>query len=132
MKKIKIIIAVLLIAVLLMLLMFFVNPLRQSKNMIRKNILDGIPLGTTMRDATQIIENRFKWKIDYVNYKCGYSVDHDGIPGEGMGITIGKMYIRIHLGNYRNIFRTDVVAYLGFDDDSKLIDVSVRKDIDGF
>lgn len=127
----RIITVLLLIAVLLMLLMFFVNPLRQSKNMIRKDILNSIPLGTTMSDATQIIENRSEWRIDYINYKCGYSVDHDGIPGEGKGITIGKMYIRIHLGNYRNIFRTDVVAYLGFDGDSKLIDVSIRKDIDG-
>ena len=59
-----------------------------------------------------------------------YTVDENGRPYMGGSKTICSQSIRIHLGEYRNLFRVDVIAYLGFDDEAKLIDVHVAKEKD--
>jgi len=85
-----------------------------------------------MDDAIQIIETKEDWKISHIDFKYGYQVDKNGRPGVSRGATIGKMYMQVHLGNYHNIFLTDVVAFLGFDNESKLIEVSIQKYVDAF
>ena len=86
-----------------------------------------------MEYTIEKIESDYKkWTIRTVNNEHGYYVDFDGIPGEFGDICIGNKYIRLHIGEYFNPFETDVVAYFAFDENSNLIDISVRKDTDSF
>lgn len=124
------IIFVVFIIVLILLIFASLNPLRYSLKYIKDYVIESIPLGTDIESAVRIMENN-KWEIVYINDKHGYSVDADGRPGiYSNSVCIGKKSIRAYLGSYRNIFETDVTAYFGFDENSKLIDIAIRKDTD--
>ena len=109
------------------------NPLLKSPDNIRKKILREIPIGTSMTETEQLIENKSNWTIQHISYEHGYGIDINNTPLEDGKTTVGSKYMRIHLGEYSFVLSTtDVIAYLGFDENSNLIDVSIRKDIDSF
>jgi hypothetical protein len=114
------------------------DPLRRSKEKIRESILEYIPIGTTLSDAVKIIEDNRKWTLEYVNNDSGYIISN-GIPYEyGSIITsdddvvianaIGDKAAIVNIGNYKSPYRIDVMVFFGFDENKKLIEVSVRKD----
>lgn len=121
---------VLLISILGMVIMMMINPLRSSEEQIRKNMLELTPIGMSMDDVIKVIQSNDKWEIEWINNEYGYGIDNSGTPGENRDMRIGEKSIRIHLGEYRTLFVTDVLVYYGFDTDSKLIEISVRKDTD--
>jgi len=88
-----------------------------------------------MEDVINIIEKNKKWKIDTISNNGGYMLQH-GSPtfvtpyNIDFGGAIGTQSIRANLGEYRNIFVTDVLVFFGFDENSRLVDLHVRKDID--
>lgn len=124
---IRIIILIVCVLIISALIVMLLNPLRRSESDIRDMVLESIPIGTEMEDAIEIITNNSKWEVMHIDYEHGYNVS---ISYGNEEIVVGVKNMWIHLGFYRNIFRTDVTAYLGFDSNSKLIDVAVRKDTD--
>ena len=108
------------------------NPLRRSLEEIRAYLLEFTPIDMSMEDVVKFINRHEEWNIVQIDYEYGYSIDNWGVPG-GSGsedISIGEKSIRVIIGYYRDFFQTAVSAYYGFDENSKLIGIAVRKDTD--
>jgi len=103
-----------------------INPLIQSENQLRNNLLEQTPIGTSMNDVVQFIKTKKNWEIDYISQEKGF-VHQGRKPME----TVGEKSIRVHLGEYRIFskyyFVTDVTVYYGFNDKAELIDIWVWK-----
>lgn len=101
------------------------NSLRKSETEIRDAILELTPIGTSMDDVIRVIESYGKWE-------WGGHISPNGFPTDASGNTrIGEQSIRVTIGTYKNFYKTFVVVFWGFDGDSNLIDIRVRKDIAG-
>ncbi|MCL2047723.1 MAG: hypothetical protein FWG87_03245 [Defluviitaleaceae bacterium] len=94
------------------------NPLRWSEQMIRTRMLKLTPIGTSIEEVVDVVENNKKWKA-YPVLNHGYN---DRV--------IGVKEMQVHIGGYRTIFHTDIIIFYGFDEDSKLIDIAVFKEVD--
>ena len=104
------------------------NLLRKPEEEIKANILELTPIGTSMDDVINVIESNESWVVMYIS-------DRGGVPqGElgKVGDAIGEKTISVILGSYRNIFKTYVVFWWAFDENSKLIEVFIEKAILGF
>jgi hypothetical protein len=120
--------AVIIIAVAILLS----NPLRRSEESIRSNMLKLTPIGTSMEDVINVIENNKNWKIRYT-FDNGYSMLGGRPSGPYYGddgTIVGVKSIDAHIGEYRTIFATDVLIFYAFDENLKLINIAVRKDTD--
>lgn len=134
-KRVKcfflIIIIIVLIAVMINVTIVVKNPLRKSNEQIRNMVFKIFPRGSKMDYIIEKIRSDYKnWTIRTVSNEYGYGVDSNGVPTEEGTICVGNKYIRVHLGGYFNPFETNVVAFFAFDENSNLIEVSVRKDTD--
>lgn len=107
------------------------NPLRKSEEKIREDLLELMPVGTSMKETMQVTTSK-EWELEWVDDDSGYLVTATGIPVEGAHSNIGEKSMKICMGkyNYRILFPVYVIAYFGFDKDSKLVDISVTKYID--
>ena len=149
MKKIMIYILLGLLALILIPIAFFglrivfdlSNPLRQPVEQIRADILDITPLGTSIEDAIEILEmvrNDRNWGRLSINAGRGVLYAELGLPGRPEDIAqnrltiIGEHSLIMNLGGYRNFFGTGVVVWWAFDEDEKLIDVYVQKQMTGW
>ena len=150
MRKIMICIALVIVTILLILIISpFVrilfdlqNPLRQSHEQIREEILELTPIGTSMDDVFRVVESNEKWKIDeYRNQNQGYLVPATVSTSEPIGEKSVKANIGVYSGEFRfntdpinafwfAIFTTGVNVYWAFDENSKLIEVFVHKETD--
>lgn len=124
----------LLIIIGLLLIIFIVlvtHPLWRSDKKIREDLFNKLPLGTYMEDVVQYVESKEKWEIKWIDYELGfyYSGQKDD-PVGGEDRPIGEKSILVYMGNYKLIFQTDVEAYFGFDENSKLIEIWVRRSTD--
>ena len=136
-KKVKYFLLVILIIVLITAIinvtMEVKNPLRKSNEQIKHMLLEIFPKGSKMDYTIEKIRSDYKsWTIRTISNEYGYGVDSNGIPTEDGTTYVGNKYIRVNLGKYFNPFETSVVVFFGFDRDSNLIDISVRKDTDSF
>jgi arginine deiminase len=48
------------------------NPLRRSETRIREDILKITPIGTSMDEVIEIIQNNEKWELFNISYERGY------------------------------------------------------------
>ena len=126
----KKIIYILLSSLLVIILIIVLNPLRRSGETIRKKLLKLTPSGTSMDKVVAIVKKNKKWELVYVSTEYGYGIMHNGLPSSSGVETIGVKSMRVDLGEYHTIFWTGVVVFYGLDEDSKLIDIAVRKDYD--
>jgi len=108
------------------------NSLRHSAEYTRERLLKQTPIGTSVEDVIKINKKRIWRTIDWISYEHGYGIDKWNTPSESGKTTIGVKSIRVHLGTYWVLFRTDVIVFYGFDEYSKLVDLHVRKDTDSF
>ena len=110
----------------------FSNPLRKSEERIREDMLELTPIGMSMGEVVEVIKSNEEWTIDWITYDYGYGLDRAGSPGEDYHVEIGEKSIRIYIGKYNVgiIVPVHVIVYYGFDEDSQLIDIAVRKDMD--
>ncbi|GEN45959.1 hypothetical protein [Alkalibacillus haloalkaliphilus] len=127
MKKILIVISIfLLILVIILGIRLITNPLVQSEEEIRENMLKETPMGTQMEDVIEFLEGNEEWEIKSIRYENGFY--HQGITPRR---EIGEKSIRVHMGYYRAFYkfflRTDVSLYYGFDENGELIEIWVRK-----
>lgn len=105
--------------------------LRKPEEEIRLILLEIFPKGTHMEDTIEKIRSEYTdWEISFIRHNYGYGIDPKGIPGEIGQTMVGSQSIRVHMGEYGDPWATDVVVFFGFDEDSKLVDISVRKDVD--
>jgi len=128
------IIAITLIIIVTVVIMHLSNPLRRSIERIRADMLELTPVGTSIEDVNKAIENNDKWRI-FATYNSGYYI-RNGIPRIADMHTnnnvhvIGVKTIQADIGTYNwlfIIFKRSVSVYYGFDKDSNLVDITVRK-----
>ena len=115
--------------------------LSRPESAIRRDILRITPIGTSMEDVLKVIEDR-GWKLRYTSRTSGYFITHrngrtrvnDGASlsqiESGRYVEIGTKSIRIDLGEFRAIFDIGVDVYFAFDNEWKLIDVAIRREMD--
>jgi hypothetical protein len=107
--------------------MLSTNPLRQSEDNIRMQILATVPLGSSVREVDSYIEAQ-GWKSSYNWEGTPTHLTETFYPG-----VKGQHIIGADLGHYRGILgRVDLDAYWGFDAAGKLIDLHVRKMVGTF
>ena len=117
------------------------NPLRNSEETIRKKLLKATPIGTEMQDVINEI-NSHKEYIDVDNYDHGYYVRKNGYSptittykpsSETLEKTVGEKHTHVFIGeyNYHLFFVACVVALYGFDENDRLVDIAVYKELDG-
>lgn len=106
---------------------YLFNPLRKSEASIRTDILEITPIGMNIDDALNVIENE-NWTNVGINYSRGVS----RVEIQQLNENVGTKSIKARLGRYTTFFETQVIAWWAFDENLKLVDVFVRKDIHGF
>ncbi|WP_373231861.1 hypothetical protein [Cohnella sp.] len=123
-KMIFAIVLILIAALLIAGIRLVFNPLTRSEDTIRQKMLSQFPVGTQMDDIIQFANLKEGWSDVGISYINGYRIDR--------GEEVGKKHISVHIGEYQIIFVTDVEVYFGFNENSELIDIRVRKTIDSF
>jgi len=113
------------------------NPLRKLPEEIKIIFLEFTPVGTSMEDVLYVIKDNEEWESGYVNDKQGYTVFRgrvgDYIPNDLESYFVGVKSIRATVGTYYNGYLlTHVEIFWGFDEDSNLVDLDVRKTTDNF
>ncbi|WP_206669896.1 hypothetical protein [Paenibacillus luteus] len=88
-----------------------------------------IPLGTHMYEAIHFAKKKKGWSDIKIDDAHGYPSNVD------FGTFVGEKHFSVHAGDYRSIlnlyfFVADVRIYFGFNENSELIDIRVRKEID--
>lgn len=134
-KIISVILLIIVLLIIIVVIRLITNPLLKSNQEIRENLFEVLPMGTKMDEVIKHINSKRKSEIDWIDYDSGfyYSFHHGDVIG-GRDRVIGEKSIRIVLGTYYNPypFETAVVVHFGFDENSELIEIWVRKDTDAF
>ena len=107
--------------------------LRSSEEEIRESILEFTAIGMSFEDVENVINDNEEWKIRHISER-GYAVNN-GVPGTytSYDYRVGEKSIQGWIGGYQSgiFFWTDVLVFWAFDENSELIDIAVRKDMDG-
>ncbi|MDE6670806.1 MAG: hypothetical protein K2K16_01275 [Ruminococcus sp.] len=141
-KFIKVVLIVI-ISVLAYVLLWTFFPIVLSNKSVRNYVIREISIGTSWEDATKII-NENKWVIKIVDIEHGLeindsaeSVDFASTDEMSNGSKyassriVGKKAMFVELGEFYSPFHTAVFAYLAFDENDSLMEVAIRRDIDG-
>jgi len=124
-----------LVVILSIVLGSLLSPLRRSDERIKADMLKLTPIGMSMEDAKAIIENNDKWKVRHIldggyTYSAGVPIGPhqggDSLPGVRVGVTT----MEVDIGFYNFfvfIFKEEISIFYGFDEDSKLVDIAVRR-----
>ncbi|MBR1553827.1 MAG: hypothetical protein IJ644_00350 [Oscillospiraceae bacterium] len=120
-------------------------PISRSNESVQKYVMKSLPLGTSWEDAIQIIDDK-EWKLDGIYPDYGLLVSNIDSHCYGIGIASGDSDLenhgvksmKIYLGETHImypqhlflIFPNDVSAYLAFDENEKLTEIIIHRDID--
>jgi hypothetical protein len=100
------------------------NWLRGSEDEIHASILAGAPTGTSIEKVKSYLAEK-GWTISYDTTGAQTQLSEKFYPG-----VKGQHIIGANLGHYLGAFgRVDVEAFWGFDVNSRLVDVHVRKGV---
>ena len=109
--------------------------LLRPESAIKRDLLRITPIGTSKEDVIAVAQER-EWEIMWVRDTAGYFMNRgrvcDGLNpfsyAAGEAYEVGTQSIRIHLGMV-NLppLGVYVCVYYAFDDDSKLIDIAIRR-----
>ncbi len=124
--------------------MFFLFvPLARTDKGVCNYVLRKIPIGTGMEEVVAITEKE-SWEIREMNNEHGLRINDNGSVAiaskdemlngaENNRVRIvGEKAMVIELGEFYGPFHTAVFAYLAFDENQELVEVSIRRDIDAF
>lgn len=125
--------------------MFFLCvPLARTDKGVCNYVLRKIPIGTGMEEVVTIAENE-AWEIREMHNERGLCINDragsvsvaskdemiNGVQYKNDRI-VGEKAMIIELGEFYGPFHTAVFAYLAFDENCELVEVSIRRDIDAF
>ena len=116
-------------------ILFVTNPITRPLSSVRRYMLRQIPIGASMEDVIRIVDSNENWTTRHIREQFGVvllygtSLPSSFTPREG-SVVIGDQSMRVHLGTYHIIIRIDVSAYFAFDNDGKLIDILIRRELD--
>ena len=107
--------------------------LSRPESLIRRDMLRITPIGTSKENVIEVIENR-GWTVRFIRDTSGYFINRgqvsDGpspfMAEMGQSVEVGTQSIRIFLGRG---FAVLVGVYYAFDEDSKLIDIAIRRQL---
>lgn len=123
---------------------FLCVPIARTDKGVCNYVLRKIPIGTSM-EAVVVIAEKESWEIRDMNNECGLCINDragsvsvarkdemiNGVQYKNDRI-VGEKAMVIKLGEFYAPFHTAVFAYLAFDENSELVEVSIRRDIDAF
>jgi hypothetical protein len=127
-KKVIIIISAVLLSTVYIATVVLLNPTWWPKNQIEKYLLNKMPVGTNMNEAVEIV-NKKNWRIISMG-DFGYGISKQGRPSTANTPAICSKTIRLNLGS-SFIPISWAEAYIGFDDDGRLVDITVWKFMTG-
>ena len=125
--------------------MFFLCvPLARTDKGVCNYVLRKIPIGTRMEAVVAIAEKE-SWEIREMHNERGLRINDssgnvsvaskdemlNGVENNRVRI-VGEKAMVIKLGEFYAPFHTAVFAYLAFDENCELVEVSIRRDIDAF
>ncbi len=139
-KRCFIVIASLLVLPFLIFGLFLLAvPISRPNEAVRSYVFRQMQIGTSWGDALEIINDE-KWGIREKDTEHGLRINDsagnvsfasdDEIITANIRI-VGVKSMCVELGEFYGPFHTAVFAYLAFDENDKLIEVAIRRDIDG-
>ena len=139
-KKILIITTLTIGAIIMGTVIISLHPLFRSSERVLNDVLKILPMGTHIDDVAavvnkqSIIKNVKEMHAPIIKYDSWYvNPRHGEVPGWSSTSTsaghviVGYKSIKV---SYKTYFNTFFAIYWGFDEDGKLIDVLVTKDLD--
>lgn len=125
-------------------LFFLFVPLARTDKGVCNYVLRKIPIGTSMEAVVAIAEKE-SWEIREMHNERGLRINDssgnvsvaskdemlNGVENNRVRI-VGEKAMVIKLGEFYAPFHTAVFAYLAFDENCELVEVSIRRDIDAF
>jgi len=129
MKKIMLFVLIpLCLIVITIIIMILINPFfLRSERQIRSNILKLTPIGMNIEDVVNVARNDTKWEtLRQVGWVQLSSLSEDEIQLYINERTKAKL-LNLYLG--RSLGYNSVTAHWNFDENGKLIDVDVRKEL---
>jgi hypothetical protein len=139
-KKRIVFLVIILAIIITAVIIFLLNPLRRSEERIRADMLELTPIGTSVEELIRVIEGNRNWEIRQTR-DIGYSMMH-GFPEMPRWNHITREYLirndtivgvtsmEVIIGDYNwlpFLFRRSVTIFYGFDEDSNLVDIAIRK-----
>ncbi len=135
--------AIVILPVLLYGLFRLAVPISRSDEGVRAYVLHQVPMGTSWDDAISFAEDK-EWQIretrtdrgvhinEAAGLACFASEDEmrNGPENKENVRIVGEQAMFVHLGEYREIFLVDVLAYLAFDENGELIEVAIKRFVD--
>lgn len=116
------------------------NPLMRPSANIRRYLLQITPINTSIEDVICIANSNPNWSIITVREEHGFTLQprtfspmriHPAAMTREFPI-VGERSVIVHLGTYHAPMRVDVTAFYAFDENGKLIEILVLKEVDMF
>jgi hypothetical protein len=132
-KPLKVILIILLCILIPWAIFTAIHPTSLPDKYAKKYLLLKVPKGTTMEKAKSIF-NKNDWEIKEIELDHGIYYGRSGQPidwvfDDPVKIS-GSKFIFVEIDEYRILFEEADFAYYIFDENDKLIDVDIRRDID--
>ena len=124
--------------------LLLVVPISRPNEAVRNYVFKQISTGTSWNDALEII-NEHEWEVKKTDTEHGLRINdaagnvgfatddeikyHEEAPSESRIVGVKSMFVE--LGEFYGPLHTAVFTYLAFDENDKLIEVGIRRDIDG-
>ena len=120
-------------------------PISRPNEAVRSYFYRKVPVGTSWDEVLEIIDDK-GWEIKELHTEYGLCI-YDGAgatafatddelawrekaPSESRVVGVKSMFVE--LGEFYGPFHNAVFVYIAFDEDDKLIEVTIRRDIDSF
>ncbi|MCR4686647.1 MAG: hypothetical protein K5659_03695 [Lachnospiraceae bacterium] len=144
-KKVMCIIGILVLIPFVTLFFYFIFvPLGRTDKGVQKYVLRRVPIGTDYKEVLNIIEQQ-SWRITDVDNDGGllinetyytasfasYSTDLERFVKQPNIRLSGVKAVLVRLGEFYIPAPTVVYAYMAFDENDQLLEVVIRRDVDG-